>query len=135
MLSRVRTAVLAAGVALPLALPAQPALALLESYGRVVALLSFMTVHVGELLLACSAKNVISEDQVEARFRAYRERNAVLLERAERWSQAAEKRLEAQGEGRAAQRQADDSGLSAMAAASAQAQGQIGNAGDARAAC
>jgi len=125
---------LAACLALPGAAVAQSP-TLLESYGRVTTLLSYMTAHVGELLLACAAKSVLTEEQTEARYQAYRKRNAALLERAEAWSQDAEKRLHAQGEERAARRVAEEAGLTAMAAASARAQGEIGRASDVRAAC
>jgi hypothetical protein len=109
--------------------------ALLDSYARVTTLLTYMTTYVGETLLACVEKNVLTEEQGEAHFKAYRERNATLLERAESWSQQAEQRLRAQGEERAAQIVAEDASLTAMAAASARAQSVIGKAGDTRAAC
>ena len=127
--------VLAALLMLPGAAAAQSAQPLLESYGRVTTLLNYMTAYVGESLLACAEKNVLTEEQTEERYRAYRKRNAALLERAESWSQQAEKRLHAQGEERAAQRVAEEAGLGAMAAASARAQAVIGKAADARAAC
>jgi hypothetical protein len=113
----------------------KPPPSLLESYARVIALQSYMTGHVGELLLACAEKNVFAESDAEARYQAYRKRNAELLARAEAWSREAEQRLAARGEEREAQRLAEDSDLSAMAAASARAQGVIGKAADVRAAC
>jgi hypothetical protein len=126
-------------VALVLALPgaatAQPPPSLVESYGRIAALLAYMTGYVGEMLLACVAKNALSEDQAEARYQAYRSRNAALLKRAEEWRQAAEQRLQAQGDARAAQHLADEYETTAMAAASALAQEQIGKAADVRATC
>lgn len=128
-------AVLAACLLPPGAACAQSAPTLLDAYARATTLLNYMTTYVGEALLACAEKNVLTEDQAEARFKAYRERNAVLLERAGAWSQDAEKRLQAQGDGRAAQRLAEDASLTAMAAASARAQGGIGKASDAGAAC
>ncbi|MFY9313962.1 MAG: hypothetical protein WAO95_00205 [Burkholderiales bacterium] len=132
----IRSAILlAACLMLPGAAAAQSAPPLLESYGRVATLLNYMSVYVAESLLACAEKNVLTEEQTEVRYAAYRKRNAALLERAETWSQQAEKRLQAQGEERAAQRVAEEAGLSAMAAASARAQAMIGKAGDARAAC
>ena len=126
---------LIAALALPAAVCAQPAPVLLESYGRVASLLGYMAVHVGELLLACAEKNVVTEEQAEARYQAYRQRNAALLERAKSWSQAAERRLQAQGEERAAQSLERESSLTAGAAASMRAQEAIGKAADARAAC
>lgn len=125
---------LAACLALPGAAAAQLP-TLIESYSRVTALQSYMTGHVGELLLACAAKNVLTEEQAETRYQAYRKRNSALLERADAWSKDAEKRLQAQGEERAAQQAAEDAGLTAMAMASARAQGVIGKAADAGAAC
>ncbi|MEW6687962.1 MAG: hypothetical protein AB1452_02615 [Pseudomonadota bacterium] len=137
MIARVRLMALAAGLALPAAAAAQskPSPALLESYARVIALRSYMTTHVGELLLACGTRGVLTDEEVEARYQAYRKRNAALLGRAEAWSKEAEQRLAAQGEERAARRLAEESDLTAMAAASARAQGVIGKARDARAAC
>ena len=131
----IRTGILMAACLVPAGAAAQPAPTLLESYVRVTELLSYMTVHVGELLLACAARNVLTEEQAEARYQAYRKRNAALLERAEAWSRDAEKRLQAQGEGRVAQRLADESDLTAKAAASMRAQDEIGKAADGRAAC
>jgi hypothetical protein len=130
-----RLLVLAASLALPAAAAAQQAPSLLESYGRLAALLDYMTGYVGEILLSCAARSVISEQQAEARYQAYRARNAALLGRAEQWRQAAEQRLQAQGEARAARQLADESGLTAMAAASIRAQEVIGKAADARATC
>lgn len=113
---------------------AQSQATLLDSYGRVSALMSYMTTFVGEVLLACAAKNALTEDQAEARFQAYRARNATLLERAESWSQQAEQRLRAQGEAGAARR-AEAAGLNAVGEASIRAQGAVGRAKDAHAAC
>lgn len=135
MISRMRLVVLASGLALPVAGVAQPAPALPESYSRMIALLDYMTAHVGELLLACAAKNILTEEQAEARYQAYRKRNGALLERAERWRQDAEKRLQARGEEREARHLAEEASFSAMAAASARAQEEIDKAGDVRAAC
>ena len=135
MIRRICLVVVATGLALPVAGVAQPTPALPESYGRMIALLDYMTAHVGELLLACAAKNILTEEQAEARYQAYRKRNAALLERAERWRQDAEKRLQARGEEREARRLAEEASFSAMAAASARAEKEIGKAGDARAAC
>jgi hypothetical protein len=114
---------------------AQSAPTLVEAYGRAVALLNYMTTYVGESLLACVAKGALSEAQAEARFEAYRVRNAQLLERAETWSNGMESRLRAQGEERAARQRAEEAGLSAIAEASVRAQGEIGNAGNVRALC
>jgi hypothetical protein len=119
---------------LPLGAAAQPP-ALLDSYGRMITLLDYMTGHVGEVLLACAARNAITEAQAESRYQAWRARNAALLEAAERWREAAEKKLQAQGEERAAQRTADESGMTAIAAASIRAQEEIGKAQDPKAAC
>ncbi len=135
MPSRAQVLILAASLALPVSALAQPAPTLLESYGRMVALVDYMTGHVGVLLLACAARGVLTEPQAEARYQAYRGRNAAPLERAEAWRQAAEKRLQAQGEEGAAQRLADESSFGALAAASIRAQEEIGKAADAQAAC
>lgn len=121
------------GLAGPAAAQSQPTL--LDSYGRVTSLLDYMTGYVGEALLACAAKGVLGEEQAEARYQAYRKRNAALLERAGAWNQDAEKRLNAQGDERVARRVAEDASLTAMAAASARAHGEIGRASDVRAAC
>jgi len=129
-----RGAVLAAFLSLAGPAAAQSAAPLLDAYGRVTTLLNYMTMYVAESLLACAAKNVLTEDQAEARFQAYRERNAAMLERAENWSQQAEARLRAQGAERAARRAAE-TGLGAVAEATVRAQGEIGKAGDVRAAC
>lgn len=127
--------VLAAGLLLAGTAGAQSAPTLLDAYGRAVALLNYMTTYVGESLLACAAKNALTEEQAETRFEAYRVRNAVLLERAETWSKGVESRLRAQGEERAAQRRAEEAGLSAISEASIRAQGEIGRARDVRALC
>jgi hypothetical protein len=127
--------VLAACLLLPGAGGAQSAPTLLDSYARAITLLNYMTAYVGESLLACAEKNALTEEQAEARFKAYRVRNAMLLERAETWSQEVEKRLRAQGEDRAAQRRAEEAGMSALAEASMRAQGEIGAARDVRALC
>ena len=107
----------------------------LDAYGRTVALLNFMTTYVAESLLACEEKTVLGKGQAEARFKAYRERNAALLERADTWRQEAEKRLRSQGEERAVQERADESGMSATAAALARVQAEMGQVRDVRALC
>jgi len=129
-----RGVVLAAclGLTGPAAAQAQPTL--LDSYVRLTALQSYMTTYVGEALLACAANNMLTEDQAETRYQAYRERNAALLEQAESWSQQAEQRLRAQG-GPRATRQGEEAGLNAVGEASMRAQGAIGRAKDVRAAC
>jgi hypothetical protein len=129
------TLVLAAGLLLPCPADAQSPPTLLDSYARAITLLNYMTAYVGESLLACAEKNALTEAQAETRFKAYRVRNAMLLERAETWNQEAEKRLRAQGEDRAAQRRAEEAGMSAVAEASMRAQGEIGNARDVGALC
>ena len=130
-----RTIVLAACLLLSGAAGAQSAPTLLDAYGRAVALLNYMTTYVGESLLACAAKNALTEEQAETRFEAYRVRNAVLLERAEAWSNAVESRLREQGAEREARQRAEEAGLSAIAEASVRAQGEISNAGNVRALC
>lgn len=132
---RLRALVLAASLVLPGAAAAQAQPTLLDSYGRVVALLDFMTSYVGESLLVCAEKNFLTEAQTEARFKAYRERNAALLERADAWRQAAEARLRAQGEERAAQERAEAAGMSATSVALARVKHEFDKAGDARALC
>lgn len=120
---------------LPGAAAAQAAPTLLDGYARVTTLLNYMTTYVGETLIACAEKNAMTEEQAEARFDAYRKRNAALLERAEAWSEDAEKQLRAQGMEDAARRQAERSGLSAIGEASTRAQGEVGRPGDVRARC
>jgi len=119
---------------LPGAAAAQSA-PLLESYGRTIALLKFMTTYVSASLLACAEKNVLTEAQAEARFQAYRQRNAALLERAGAWQQEAEKRLGSQGDERAAQERADEAGMSGTTVAMARVQAEIGKVSDVRAMC
>ena len=133
-----RTHLLAlAGLVLPLAAlaQAQPPATLLESYERVTALSNYMTSYVGELLLACAAQNALTEAQAEASYQVYRKRNAGTLERVKAWSEDAEKRLQAQGEGQAARRIAQEGEQTGMAAGSMRAQGAIGKVKDVRAAC
>jgi len=108
---------------------------LLDSYGRVTALLSFMTSYVSASLLACAEKNVFTEVQAEARFQAYRTRNATLLERADKWKRDAEKRLGAQGQEAAAQERADEAGMSAATVALARVKEEIDKARDVRELC
>jgi hypothetical protein len=114
---------------------AQSQSTLLDSYGRVVALLNFMTSYVGESLLACAERNHLTDGQAEARFQAYRERNATLLDRADKWKQETEKRLASQGEQSAAQERADEAGMSATAVALARVQDEIAKVRDFRALC
>jgi len=128
-------ALLAACLLLPAMASAQSAPSLLDAYGRTVALLNFMTTYVAESLLACEEKNVLAKGQAEARFKAYRERNAALLERADTFRQEAEKRLRAQGEERAAQQRADEAGMGATAAALARVQAEMDQVRDMRALC
>jgi hypothetical protein len=135
MLRKLHFLVLAACLVLPGPAAAQSQPTLLDSYGRVVALLDFMTTYVGEFLLACAEKNILTEGQTEARFKAYRERNAALLERADAWRQEAEKRLRAQGEERAARERADAAGMSATSVALERVKLEIDKAGDVRALC
>ncbi len=135
MLRKLHCLVLAACLVLPGPAAAQSQPALLDSYGRVIGLLDFMTSYVGEFLLACAERNFLTEGQAEARFKAYRGRNAVLLERADAWRQEAEKRLLAQGEGRAAQERAESAGMSATSVALERVKLEIDKAGDVRALC
>jgi len=114
---------------------AQPAPSLLDAYGRTVALLSFMTSYVAESLLACEERNFLSRGEAEARFKAYRERNAALLERADTWKQEAEKRLRSQGEEGAAPERAEEAGMSATAAGLARVHAEMENVRDVRALC
>ena len=135
MLSRAHLLVFGACLLLPGAAAAQSVPPLLDAYGRSVALLNFMTSYVAESLLACAEKNFLADGQAEARFKAYRERNATLLERADTWRQEAEKRLRSQGEERAAQERADEAGMSATAAAMARVQAEMDKVRDVRALC
>ena len=96
--------------------------ALAEDYARVAALVSYMSAYVGETLLGCAAAKTLTDEEADARFVAYRKRNAAIFERAERWSEDAERRLGERGEGREARQRAEDASLTAMAAASAHAQ-------------
>jgi hypothetical protein len=108
---------------------------LIDDYARVTALANYMSTFVGETLLACAAVKVLTEEQAETRFAAYRKRNAALLERVERWSERAERRLDGRGEGREARQRSEDAGLTAMAAASARADGELRAARDPAAFC
>jgi hypothetical protein len=128
-------ALLAACLLLPGMASAQPAPPLLDTYGRTVALLNFMTTYVAESLLACEEKNVLDKGEAESRFKSYRERNAALLQRADTFRQAAELRLRAQGEERAAQERADEAGMGATAAALARVQAEMDKVSDVRALC
>ena len=128
-------ALLAAGLLFPGMVCAQSPPSLLDAYGRTVALLNFMTTYVAESLLACEEKNALAKGQAEARFKAYRERNAALLERAEAWRQEAEKRLRSGGEERAAQERADEAGMGATAAGLARVQAEMEQVRDVRALC
>ena len=127
-------ALLAAFLALPPAAVAQSP-TLLESYGRAIALLNFMTSYVSVSLLACAEGNFLTEAQAEARFQVYRERNAALLERAGAWRREAETRLGSQGDERAAQERADEAGMSGTTIALARVQEEIGKVSDLRALC
>ena len=114
---------------------AAAAQASIDDYARVTALVSYMTTYVGETLLGCAAAKVLSEQDAEAHFAAYRARNATLLERSERWSESAARRFAEQGEGAAARARADEDGLTAMAAALARVQSQFGGTRDVPAFC
>lgn len=126
---------IAACIALPGAAAAQSASPLLDAYGRVIALLDFMTSYVGESLLACAERKFLTEAQAEARFRAYRARNAAILERADRWRQAAEKQLRSRGEEHAAQERAGEAGTGATTMALARVQEEVDKVRDLRALC
>jgi hypothetical protein len=134
-LQLIRALLLAACLALPGAAAAQSPPALLDAYGRTVALLDFMTSYVGESLLACAERGFLEEGQAEGRFRAYRERNAALLGRAERWRKEAEERLRAQGEERAALERAGEAGGTATAMALARVREEMDKVRDLRALC
>ena len=135
MLSKADLLVFGTCLLLPGCAGAQSAPSLLDAYGRTVALLNFMTTYVGESLLACAERNVLAEGQAEARFKAYRERNAALLERAGAWRQEVEKQLRSQGQERAALERADEAGMSATAAALARVRAEIDKVRDIRALC
>ena len=122
-----RPLVVAVGLLLPLPGAAQ---ALLDDYARVATLVSYMTTFVGETLIACAGANAVTAQNADARFASYRERNAALLERAEAWNREAERRLRAGGEGHEARLRSEDASLTAMAAASAHVQGELGRAQD-----
>ena len=66
-----------------------------------------MTSYVGETLLACAAAKR-SPSSRPRRASAYRQRNTALLERAERWSEGAARRLAEQGASAAARSRSDD---------------------------
>jgi len=120
---------------LPGAAAAQSAPSLLDAYGRSIAMQNFMTSYVSVSLLACAEKGFLTEAQAEARFQAYRERNAALLKRAESWRQEAEKRLRALGKEDAAQERADEVGGSATSLALARVQEEISRVSNFRALC
>ena len=107
----------------------------IDDYARVTGLVDYMTTFVGETLLACVAAKALTEGDADARFAAYRERNAVVFGRAERWSEDAERRFAERGEGREARLRSEDASLTAMAAASARAQGELRAARDPAAFC
>ena len=130
-----RAVLLAIGLLLAGSARAQPPASLLDAYGRTVALLNFMTTYVAESLLACAEKSVVAEGDAEARFKAYRERNATLLERADTWRQQAEKRLRSQGDESAAQERAEEAGSGATAAALGRVRAEMGQVRDVRALC
>jgi hypothetical protein len=134
MLHKATHRVLAACLMLPVPAAAQ-SVPLLDGYGRVTALLSFMTSYVSLSLLACAEKNILTEVQAEARFQAYRKRNAALLERADKWKQDAEKRLAAQGQEAAAQERADEASMGATTVALARVKEEIDKARDLRELC
>jgi hypothetical protein len=125
----------AACLALSGAPSAQPAQTLLEAYERVASIVNYSTGYVGEALIACTAANAMTEEQAEARFQSYRQRNSGLTERVEAWSADAERRLREQGQERDATRVSQDAGMNALAGASARAQEAIAKARDPRAAC
>jgi len=130
---RLNALVLAGFLALPTVASAQPAL--LDAYGRASALLNFMTAYVGESLLACAERGFFTEAQAEARFKAYRERNAALLERADRWRQEAENRLRTRAEERQGQERAAESGSGATTLALARVREEMGRVRDPGALC
>ena len=129
------TLVLTAFLLLPGLAGAQSAPSLLDAYGRAVALLNFMTTYVAESLLACAEKKHLADGQADARFKAYRDRNATLLERADAWKEEAEKRLRSQGDERAARERGDEAGMGATAAALARVQAEMDQVRDIRALC
>ena len=108
---------------------------LLDDYARVNALVTYMTGYVAETLLACAAARVHTDAQAEARFSAYRERNAALLERTEAWQKSAEERLRAEGEEASARQLSEQAGMVATAAASQRVQAAIGGSANVPAQC
>lgn len=135
MLHSANRLLLAACLALPVAAAAQSAPPLLDAYGRVIALLNFMTSYVGQSLLACAERSFLTEAQAESRFQAYRGRNAAILERADRWRQDAENRLRLQGVERAAEERAGEAGTGATTMALARVQEELDKVRDLRALC
>lgn len=135
MLRSANRLLLAACLALPGAAASQSAPPLLDAYGRVIALLDFMTSYVGQSLLSCAERGFLTEAQAESRFLAYRARNAAILERADRWRLDAEKRLRSQGEERAAEERAGEAGTGATAMALARVQEEVDKVRDLRALC
>jgi len=128
---RLNALALAGLLALPAVATAQPTQpALLDVYGHVIALQNFMTSYVGESLLACAERGFLTEAQAEARFKAYRERNAALLERADRWRLAAEDRLRTRGEERQGQERATESSAGATTIALARVREEMGKVRD-----
>jgi hypothetical protein len=127
-----RAIIAAAALAAPLTCAAQT---LLDDYARVSQLVQYMTTYVGETLLACAQASTLTEQQAEARFTAYRDRNAALLGRIEAWSREADRRLAASGEAHEGRRQSEDAGITGMAAASQQVEGEFRKVRDVAAFC
>ena len=108
---------------------------LLDDYARATALVTYMTMYVGESLLACAAAKALTDAQADARYRSYRERNAAVLERADAWSRGAEARLKTQGEQAAAQQLSQQAAMVASAAASERIEKEMQAAPDKAALC
>lgn len=127
-----RTLALAACLAWPGASAAQ---SLLDDYGRVITVLNYASVYVGETLLACAAKGGVTDAEAEARFKAYQVRNAAVIDRAEAWKKRADERLSQLGEQSAGRERAQEAGFTAIASASTHARNEVGDASDPRALC
>ncbi len=111
--------------------PGSPA----DAYARAIHLGNLSSAYVGELLVRCVEAGAWSEEHAEARTKAYLARNAVTMRRIDEWSKAAEKRLDAAGQGRSVRERAQEAGMQAVLEASQRAKRELRTARDAQADC
>ena len=111
--------------------PGSPA----DAYARAIHLSNLSSAYVGELLVRCVEADAWSEEHADAGAKAYLARNAVTMRKIDEWSKAAEKRLDAAGQGRSARERGQEAGMQAVLEASQRVKRELRASRDAKADC